>query len=304
MGLFDKMKSHLSHILPVSEACEILGRPTVKRIVSSLLSLRYNSRRKEEDDLREDLDSLVDALFFTPPPAPSNMGEGDAAEPDSRVPPAIEDAWQKWLTSRPLAMDKNLLIQFLVPHSAQPHSGAAGHMGLFDCWIYTLQGHAPSSSATYYGGAASQLVVLPDILIVLAVCQDYRKLQKEQLEARRMAPANSRDASNTAGDVADSIIAVSQEDRAERVVWKMAVLAYRMYDSYQKKGIVARDTIHRFLTDVHGEDSYKEPKAQVYSIRSLMTVTTRLVGYRLLYRKMVFASEFSPPKSLVDRICC
>eukprot|EP00547_Thalassionema_nitzschioides_P000707 CAMPEP_0194214510 /NCGR_PEP_ID=MMETSP0156-20130528/15726_1 /TAXON_ID=33649 /ORGANISM="Thalassionema nitzschioides, Strain L26-B" /LENGTH=1589 /DNA_ID=CAMNT_0038942779 /DNA_START=645 /DNA_END=5414 /DNA_ORIENTATION=+ len=37
----------------------------------------------------------------------------------------------------------------------------------------------------------------------------------------------------------------------------LSVFAYRVYDSYQKKGILSRDTFHRFLSDVHGEDSYK-----------------------------------------------
>ena len=31
-----------------------------------------------------------------------------------------------------------------------------------------------------------------------------------------------------------------------------------------KKGDVQRDTIHRFLTDVYGEESYKQPKNTLY----------------------------------------
>ena len=270
------MKSHLSHILPVATACEILGLPMVERIVASLLSLRYNTRRKEQEDIRTELEPLVDALFFAPPPVSID------GEEDTRVPPAIEGAWKQWLTSRQLALDKNLLIQFLVPYNVQPHAGPSGHMGLFDCWIYTLQGHANTSSATYYGGAASPLVALPDVLIVLAICQAYQTLQKEQLATRGTAPgkpdgeakeAHESEANEDEGEEervtepsastkSSAPASNEDDDRAHRILWTMSVLAYRMYDSYQKKGIVTRDTVHRFLTDVHGEDSYKEPKAQ------------------------------------------
>ena len=39
-------------------------------------------------------------------------------------------------------------------------------------------------------------------------------------------------------------------------------MAYRIYDSYLKKGTVTRDTVHRFMTDIYGDDSYKKPNAK------------------------------------------
>ena len=282
------MKSHLSHILPVWKACDTLGRPTVQRIVASLLQLRLNTspanRKQDSEELHEQIDLLVDSLFFRPPSSSSASLPSEQAPPQDplsppsssaslhndnlkaeigRVPAPIADAWKQWLTAGPLALDKPTLLRFLVPPSAQPYSGPSGHMGLFDCFIYTLQGHAPSSSASYYGGATSQLVWVPDVLIFLAVCKAFRNLQDQAQHLRRSKPPpSSDDESNKSSDSKSKEPDRSSTEHAERVIWTMAVLAYRMYDSYQKKGSVARDTVHRFLTDVHGEDSFKEPKAQ------------------------------------------
>ena len=38
-----------------------------------------------------------------------------------------------------------------------------------------------------------------------------------------------------------------------------SLLAFRIYDGYQRQNILTRDTIQRFLSDVHGEESYKTP---------------------------------------------
>ncbi|GAX25397.1 ubiquitin carboxyl-terminal hydrolase 6/32 [Fistulifera solaris] len=239
------MKTHLSHIMPVWRASEILTRPIVHRIVRTLLSLRRNSNPSSSGDLTGELENLVDALFFKPlHEIVSSPMAGEAP-----VPPGIEGAMNKWLKTRQLALDKATLIQFLVPMNVHPHSGSSGHMGLFDCFVYTLQGHSSSSSSSYYGGAMGQLVLLPDVLIYLAVCKQYRDFQKEQARIRAQATA-VKDEERVASSDHDKIIVT------------MALLAYRMYDSYQKKGNVARDTVHRYMTDVHGENSYKEPKAQ------------------------------------------
>lgn len=39
----------------------------------------------------------------------------------------------------------------------------------------------------------------------------------------------------------------------------MTLLVFRTYDAYQKRSIITRDTIHRFLSDIHGEDCYSRP---------------------------------------------
>lgn len=191
---------------------------------------------------------------------------------DNHIPPPIKNAWRA-LTSLPLLMDKLTLIKFFVPTCAQPHVGAGGHMGLFDCLFYALQtkkpsslsnnalsklgvstgsaGASPSSPANGSGPATSNssnssggggatgpaLVAIPDVVIFLAICQNYSKLQ-------------------TAGDLDDDIVSFSTEDPTTVA---MSQWMFLLYDAYQKKGVLVRDTVHRFLSDVYGEEAYKTP---------------------------------------------
>jgi hypothetical protein len=257
------MKTHLCHILPVWRACEILGEPLVERVVSSLLHLRHHTSANikqdgpEEADLSEEISSLVNALFYRHPPPD---------RPDTPIPPTIAASWKRWLNLKYLSLDKPTLIHFLVPSVAQPHAGPAGHMGLFDCWVYALQGHSPSSTATYYGGASQQTVWIPDVLIMLAVCKQYadkRDLKRlkdiDSDEMNASATENEKSEARSEGNPGGN---KKKTEDSENVIWVMSLLAYRIYDSYQKKGVVARDTVHRFLTDVYGEDSFKEPRAE------------------------------------------
>jgi len=374
--------------MPVWQACEILGEPVVRRMVSSLLHMRQNSaankallnetRPHHQWSIEHDLEVLTLSLFYR-------------HEPGSSVPGDVAHAWKRWLSARNLALDKNTLIQFVVPHTVQPHSGPNGHMGLFDCWVYALQGHSVTSSTYYGGGGSNTLVWLPDVIIMLAASQNYcqwadggpnrlkgpgnpsdTKISVATPVAKR-SPRNNNDLYDedaepdelssddeeedddddeddlppqpsqpppTAPDIVDkyrrsptlspvsrkSSIAEAmkarhqlddddeeeddddaegdssddnndeQEDNpspsepdspaprsgspltltqspsaiseassrknlqfdSEDAVRAMAMVAFRIYDSYQKKGVVARDTVHRFMTDVHGEDSFKE----------------------------------------------
>jgi len=40
------------------------------------------------------------------------------------------------------------------------------------------------------------------------------------------------------------------------------LLAFRIYDGYQRQNTLTRDTLQRFLSDIHGEDSYKTAAVQ------------------------------------------
>jgi DUSP domain len=298
------MKTSLSHILPVWRACQILGEAKVRRIVQTLMQLRTrgvavqanvthadgadpNSKATTQEELwDEELEQLVEALFYMPN-QPSHgatrSGPGGKNVPVTvPTPPVIAQSWQK-LTShtRMFGLDKATLFRFVVPNVCQPHSGPQGHMGLFDCWVYTLQGHAPTSSATYYGGAASNLVWIPDVIIFLAICQDYEdhfyslpvlKSERKAEQAKPTMEEKKKDEDDVEGseddggeegsgeEESEDEEALEEERRQKRrqaCLQTMAKLGYRFYDSYQKKGSLARDTVHRFLTDVYGEESFK-----------------------------------------------
>lgn len=306
------MKTSLSHVLPVWKACQILGEPKVRRIVQTLMQLRTrgvavqanvtlsdgsedpNSTTTTQEELwDEELEQLIEALFYMPnqPTHGATRGSGSGKNVPVTVPtpPVVAQSWQK-LTShtRMFGLDKSLLFRFVVPNVCQPHSGPQGHMGLFDCWVYTLQGHAPTSSATYYGGATNNLVWIPDVLIFLAACQDYeehfynlpfQKSPEPKTVQDRKPPGDGRqekedndkdggsqeendDESEEDSEEEESEDEEAQEEekrkrRRQACLETMAKLSYRFYDSYQKKGSLARDTLHRFLTDVYGEESYK-----------------------------------------------
>ena len=40
------------------------------------------------------------------------------------------------------------------------------------------------------------------------------------------------------------------------------LLAFRVYDGYQRQNNLTRDTLQRFLSDIHGEESYKQPSVR------------------------------------------
>ena len=215
------MKSHLSHILPVAEACSILGESTVRRIVKSFLSFRTPKLDPQEEIL------LIRALTFN----------------EEEVPTAIQNTWNRY-TKRTMGLDKMSLLKWMMPLHAAPHGGPGGHLGLFDCFVHALSAsanHHTSTSGGTGGMLLAPVVLLPDLLIVLAICSEYASAVSETKK-----PVKSVDAA----------------DDHTYAVMMLSVLAFRVYDSYQKKGMVMRDTLHRFLTDVYGEDSYKRPEVR------------------------------------------
>jgi len=211
-----QIKSNLSQILPVSEACHILGIDTVNRVIRGFLHFRTPNRPPTDDDVTV----LVKALFFDP-------GEND-------IPQNIQTNWNR-LTRRTSGLDKASFLKFMIPSPAAPYNAPGGHLGLFDCWV-----HALSSSANNYSSSASPplqpIVLLPDLLIATAICREYKNVKNL-----------TRSDSSTE----------NMSSRVDYAIMMLSVLAYRVYDSYQKKGSVSRDTLHRFLSDVHGEDFYK-----------------------------------------------
>jgi hypothetical protein len=209
------MKTPLSQILSVPLAASVLGEAVVRRIVRSALKFRQPNR--ELDPKEENL--LVESLFYVPKFS------------DEVIPIDIKAAWMRF-SHRAVALEKASFFKWLVPACAVPHPGAGGHMGLFDCLVHALTASSPSSSSS--GIQTATLVLIPDVIIFLAVCQQYVDLQTMPLDQL-------------------------DEKKRDHIISEMSILAFRIYNSYQKKGTVARDTVHRFLSDVYGEESYKMP---------------------------------------------
>lgn len=241
------MKTALSYILPVWKACEILGEDVVHRTVSSFLQLRRGGKKLddvEQKKMDDDLDVLVRSLSYRHPPP---------NYPDTPIPPTVAQGWKMWASTPALQLDKSTLISWLVPANVRPFSGASGHQGLFDCWVYALQGHGVSASR-------SANVQVADALIFLAVCQQYNAFRQSQegssgddgTDAVAPAPV-AKGLDDSREDYSEAAAASNQPEVAV-----MARLVFRLYDSYQRKGVVARDTIHRFWTDVYGETLLQE----------------------------------------------
>ena len=106
--------------------------------------------------------------------------------------------------------NKNIFKLFVVPNIIQPHPGPTGHVGLFDCIIYTLQGHtiqnsntantisnnsyyinnnnnnnqnnnnSSSSSSQQQSSSTNPTIWIPDISILFAVTKDYRDFRIRQ----------------------------------------------------------------------------------------------------------------------------
>jgi ubiquitin C-terminal hydrolase len=272
------LKSQLSHLMPVADACTILGEDRVSRIVSSILRLQQHNQQnlnkamfsKQQQEVMEDLladetSALVHSMLYTTNAVKPNHKLMDidsqaafieqamhikttntlpdptlmpSPSHEQHIPPPIIACWKKF-SSRPLLLDKLTFFKFLVPSSAQPHAGPGGHSGLFDCLMYALQSKpfsaSPTSSSS--GGLNPPPVLsIPDICIFLAIGYQYWNLHTQN----------------------DPEVIVSF-DQDNPIITVMAKWMFLLYDSYQKSGMITRDTIHRFMSDVYGDDSWKLP---------------------------------------------
>ena len=259
--VFGKMatfKSQLSFLMPIHEACRILGKDRVSRIVSGVVILRSKQESPAQSHnkrVRADLfkayaaktQALVGAMMFIPGGGSKQAemlmkasDKSDSAAGKRQVPPSIRKSWNTLLTNRSLMLDKIDFLKFLIPSCAQPHSGPGGHMGLFDCLVYALQTKSSlATSGTMNGGNTPLLVTIPDIIIFFAICQNYWDLQTQ---------TDPDDIRSFSGD--------------NPAIKNMARLMFLIYDGYQKNSVIGRDTIHRFMSDVYGDESYKVPRTK------------------------------------------
>jgi len=195
-----------------------------------------------------------------------------------------------------LALDKGNFLRSIFPYPSAPRQGQGGHLVLLECLFYALATPHPtlspyfssSSSSVGIGGRVAPkkggntrmdqplqslqtinrtLVILPDLIIFWGIIQSYDHSFVQGI-------------SSTAGEeskVEHSIVDTVVEDVTEQHVTKgpsrrisfnkeqkytfscMANMVFRVYDGYLKTGVVTRDTLQRFIADIHGEDALKRP---------------------------------------------
>jgi len=289
-------RTTLSHILSTSAACEILGSNDVRRIIRLFLRFVYQIQRpilptpkefsqnvleeRETPDENDEIDLLIEGLMYdfqeksmvedvwegkemesvkrdsalpTPPRPPPNSTSPSSTP---NAPPAsVTYSWSKLLNRTPvshydliLGIDKSSFLSSgtLFPPTAVPHRGVNGHYALMDCLFQALSTPAPTLTSPkkdakeeskkkenhqrdmYTMAKARTMILLPDLLIFFAIVR------------QALAPATSLQYKSAL----------------------VSLFSFRIYDSYQKRGVLTRDTLHRFMSDVHGEDSFKTPHAK------------------------------------------
>ena len=262
--------------MPVAQACDILGEERVIHIIKSILCFQRQSPhfipssanpQSQQSSVDEEAQMLAQAMLYTASSSSSSFPDQNTSMKyqdnlAARLPPPIRDAWKR-LSSRSMLLDKIAFLRFAVPISAQPHAGPGGHMGLFDCLFYALQqktslssSASPSqtsgtSSSLGVSGGVLPLVSIPDLCIFLAICKSYTDLRQQGQQQTEEGQKNIDDETTPSGPSS-----VTNEHPA---IVQMSQWMFIVYDAYQKKNHVARDTLHRFLSDIHGDDSYKAP---------------------------------------------
>ena len=131
-------------------------------------------------------------------------------------------------------------------------------------------------------GRGKGRILLPDLLIVFAICRlaewdmEYRGAMEERRGVRdRIHEETTRKLMELEERIGDESskkeeeMMVSGDDLKEQQeepivpppredgLHLASLLAFRIYDGYQRSNTLTRDTLQRFLSDIHGEESYK-----------------------------------------------
>eukprot|EP00804_Cyclotella_cryptica_P008072 CCRYP_004567-RA/>CCRYP_004567-RA protein AED:0.10 eAED:0.10 QI:241/1/1/1/1/1/3/2557/1305 len=128
-------------------------------------------------------------------------------------------------------------------------------------------------------GRGKTRILLPDLLIAFAICRlaewdlEYRGYLEERRRGREKKHEDVQrklmELEKRIGEEEKEIAVVEEEEEEEDEEEEMippprgdglrllSLLAFRIYDGYQRQNTLTRDTLQRFLSDIHGEDSYK-----------------------------------------------
>uniref|UniRef100_A0A7S3V7L3 ubiquitinyl hydrolase 1 n=1 Tax=Chaetoceros debilis TaxID=122233 RepID=A0A7S3V7L3_9STRA len=128
----------------------------------------------------------------------------------------------------------------------------------------------PGSSHNMRNPSAQRtLLLLPDLIIFFGVTKRYNDLFVDNMRINDRCRGIEKTTNATGNDlVADANCELKITKEGENYIISMARLTYRMYDAFQKKGAISRDSIHKFLSDIYGEDSYA--KASVKGVLDQM----------------------------------
>ena len=116
------------------------------------------------------------------------------------------------------------------------------------------------------------IVLLPDLIIYWAIVVEYQKIFSNSGRSAG-ATTTTRSGGVEAKDAGDGNIPIGVgikegkevenlgnrlqvTRRGNATVALTAKLCFRVYDGFQKDGAVTRDTFHRFLSDIHGEETH------------------------------------------------
>jgi len=131
-----------------------------------------------------------------------------------------------------------------------------------------------------------QRILLPDLIILFAICrlardemeyigfiEQEKRMEEESKRDQLVDDAESEDDDNapprrseshgierkrSASPLLKNSNNITPPPRKDGLILA-SLLAFRIYDGYQRQNTLSRDTIQRFLSDVHGEESYKTP---------------------------------------------
>jgi len=87
--------------------------------------------------------------------------------------------------------------------------------------------------------------------------EDVTKTSKTDVEVANDVASPSAKTTTTTTSTTNIMASLSSPPPRPDGVLLMCLLAFRIYDGYQRQNTLTRDTLQRFLSDIHGEDSYK-----------------------------------------------
>jgi len=154
---------------------------------------------------------------------------------------------------------------------------------------FTRSSHEDRMAQVVASGRGRPRILLPDLIIAFAICRlaeidfEYRGFMEERRAERERKHVEIEqqlmDLENRIGEGEQESDDSTEEDDTNETaevstskpnlpprsdgLLLACLLAFRIYDGFQRQNTLTRDTIQRFLSDIHGEESYKAPAAKM-----------------------------------------